>query len=302
MFASTFEEQDRAGRKKKTATAIAVTLLLHGAIILFLLLYVIHTPIPPFPDMGEGVEVNFGFDETGSGDVQALSPNPGPMESSSDASASNALPAAQDENLLAQENGEEDVVVPDKKEPTVKKTDPNSQFKPNNKPTNANNNINKTTNNENPNPQPTSDPNALFHKGAYGPKNGSNGDGNTGGPGDQGDPNGNPNSKNYEGDPGNGNTPGPGGLGNGGFSLKGRKSVALPAPDYCNEQGKVIIDIKVDKSGKVVKASYHRAGSTVINQCSINNAIAAAERAKFNSDNAADEFQFGTITYIYKVK
>ncbi|MFN8286580.1 MAG: energy transducer TonB [Chitinophagales bacterium] len=302
MFASTFENQERAERKKKTAIAIGATLLLHGAIALFLFLFIIHTPIPPFPDMGEGVEVNFGFDETGSGDVQATSPNPGQMQSSNDASASNSQPSAAEDNLLVQENGDEDVVVPDKKETPVKKPEPNSQFKPNNKPTNANNNINKTSNNENPNPQPSSDPNALFQKGAYGPKNGSNGDGNKGGAGDQGDPNGNPNSHNYEGDPGNGNTPGPGGLGNGGFSLKGRKSVALPAPEYCSEQGKVIIDIKVDRTGKVVNASLHRAGSTAINKCSIDNAIEAAKRAKFNPDNGADEFQFGTITYIYKVK
>ena len=99
---------------------------------------------------------------------------------------------------------------------------------------------------------------------------------------------------------GNGDGHGKGDL-NGGYSLAGRKKLALPAPQSCSTQGKVVVKIKVDKAGKVVSADFERFKSTTFDQCNINNALAAARKAAFNADSDAPEIQEGTITYIYKV-
>ncbi|MFN8300300.1 MAG: hypothetical protein U0T75_14460 [Chitinophagales bacterium] len=303
LATNTFQEEEKDFQKKKTIWASLSTALVVGSVLLILILIVIRTPIPPFPEEPGGVSVNFGVDISGEGDIQPMSENPSQQESAPAAAASSNN-APQQEDLLTQENSDAEVVVPKVEDKPKPKTNPNAEYKPNTRPnTNPTNNTKPSTATNNAPPQPKANDDALFKPGAPGANNNSKGDGNKGGPGDQGDPNGDPNSHNYEGGPGDGGGPGgPGGGGGGGFSLKGRSKVALPTADYCNERGKAIIDIKVDRNGSVVSASYHRSGSTVINQCSINNAIAAAKRAKFNRDDKAEEFQFGTITYIFTVK
>jgi outer membrane biosynthesis protein TonB len=299
MFASSFEQQDREFRTRKNTIAGTVTIVLHVAILLILFYTLLKTPNPPFEEMGGGMSVNFGFDEVGSGETQPFSYNPGPMESSDAASAA-APVAASPEEQLAQENGEEDVVVPKPEDKPKPKVNKEAVYKPNTKPTNNTTTATTKSNTQNENPQPTADPNAMFTKGAYGKPNNSKGDGTGGGQGDQGKPNGDPNSTNYL---GNGDGDGTGtGKGDGsGFSLAGRKKVNLPAPQSCSGQGKVVIKIRVDRSGKVTLAEFERFKSTTFDQCNIDNALAAARKATFNSDSDAPEIQTGTITYIYKV-
>jgi hypothetical protein len=142
----------------------------------------------------------------------------------------------------------------------------------------------------------------MFHKGAYGNPNNSHGDGTGGGQGDQGNPNGDPNSRNYLGSgDGNGTGPGHGDL-SGGFGLKGRKIVFSPKPEKCPSNGRVVIGIKVDRSGKVVEATFKRFASTVFDDCNKNNALNAARKATFNPDPNAPEIQEGSKTYIFKVE
>lgn len=299
MFASSFEQQDREFRTRKNTIAGTVTIVLHAAILLILFYTLLKTPNPPFEEMGGGMSVNFGFDEVGSGETQPFSYSPGPMESS-DAASSAAPVAASPEEQLAQENGEEDVVVPKPEDKPKPKVNKEAVYKPNTKPTNNTTTATTKSNTQNENPQPTADPNAMFTKGAYGKPNNSKGDGTGGGQGDQGKPNGDPNSTNYL---GNGDGDGTGtGKGDGsGFSLAGRKKVNLPAPQSCSSQGKVVVKIRVDRSGKVTVAEFERFKSTTFDQCNIDNALAAARKATFNPDSDAPEVQTGTITYIYKV-
>ncbi|MCW5909081.1 MAG: hypothetical protein KIS94_14545 [Chitinophagales bacterium] len=299
MFATAFDNEEKAFRTRKNTTAGVITLLVHALILLALLFSILRTPIPPFEDMGGGMAVNFGFDEAGTGETQPFSYNPGPMESSPSAgktSTANSSP----EEVLAQENGEEDVVVPKVEEKPKTKPKAETVYKPNQKTTATTVTSNQNTKTENPNPQPTANPDAMFTKGAYGKPNNSKGDGTGGGQGDQGKPTGDPNSTNYLGD-GDGNGNGPGKGDGSGYSLSGRKKVSIPAPQSCSTQGKVVIKIKVDRSGKVVTADFERFKSTVFDDCNINNARSAALKATFNPDSNAEEFQTGTITYIYKV-
>ena len=175
--------------------------------------------------------------------------------------------------------------------------------KPNTKPENKNTNP-ETSNHKSETPapvEPKADDNALFHKGAHGNPNNSKGDGTGNKPGDQGKPNGDPNSKSYLDGEGKGTGLGKGDL-HGGVSLRGRKSASLPPPKFCSEKGNVIIDITVDRNGNVVDAKYHRDGSTITDNCSIENAKRAAKLSKFNADANADEFQYGSINYVFTVQ
>ena len=76
-------------------------------------------------------------------------------------------------------------------------------------------------------------------------------DGNTIGSGDQGDPKGNPYSNSYY-----GGTSGGGGRGYGlsGRNLRNKGSVT----QQCNEEGRVVVKIIVDRTGKLSKPSLAR--------------------------------------------
>ena len=303
MFASPFEAEEKRFKRNKTGISVTVTVVLHALIILALLFSVLHTPDPPFEDNAGGMSVNFGFDEVGSGETQPFSYNPGPMENS--AAAANASPTeSTPEEVLSQDIEESDVVAPKVEDKPKPKVNNDAVFKPNPKPVTTTNTTksNSTTTNTTPT-SPQADPNAIFTKGAFGKPNNSTGDGTGGGKGDQGKPDGDPNSKSYLGDGGSGSGSG-GGKGdlNGGFSLKGRKKIALPNPTACNSRGTVVIAIKVDRNGKVVEAKFRLQGSTVSDECNVQNALQAARLATFNVDENAEEIQVGTITYINRIQ
>jgi TonB family protein len=118
----------------------------------------------------------------------------------------------------------------------------------------------------------------------------STGEGITYGPGNQGDPNGQPGVKRY----------GPGGgIGNGpSYSLAGRSARSLPKPAYPgNEGGIVVVEVTVDKLGKVSGVRAGIFGSTSSDPDLLEAATKAARAAKFNVDDNAPAFQKGTITY-----
>ena len=86
-----------------------------------------------------------------------------------------------------------------------------------------------------------------------------------------------------------------------GWSLKGRSAMALPTPSSeSNKEGKIIVKIWVDRSGKVLKAEAPEKGSTISDVTFVNKAKEAAKKAKFNADYNATETQVGTITYVFR--
>lgn len=116
--------------------------------------------------------------------------------------------------------------------------------------------------------------------------------------GNQGNPNGGRSDKYGNGGSGSGSTgSGPS------FSLGGRSAVALPKPSYPgNESGKVVVGIKVDKSGRVTSANPGERGTTVFTPSLLEAARQAALRATFNADPDAAISQTGSITYIFNVE
>lgn len=130
-------------------------------------------------------------------------------------------------------------------------------------------------------------------KKSYGDLLGSGGKGNTGKPGSQGDPNGDPNSNVLEGIS-NGSGRVGGGLG---------KRGVLHEPqinDRSQKTGRVVISVCVDKTGKVIKAEYTQKGSTTTDSELKDIARKAALQFKFTLSEI--EEQCGTITVDFKVK
>ena len=75
----------------------------------------------------------------------------------------------------------------------------------------------------------------------------------------------------------------------------------LPKPKYRGaKEGKIIIDVTVDATGKVTGASYQPKGSTITDGYLIEDAKAAALKARFTEKNTPIEG--GTITYIFRLK
>jgi protein TonB len=300
MFASQFDRDESSFRNRKNTIATIVTILVHALIILVLIFSILHTPTPPFEDNAGGMSVNFGTDAVGTGDEQPFTYNPG--SSVANAAASQPAPVENaPEKVLTQENEDNNVTVPKAEDKPKPKVNDKAVFKKNHKPSNNTNTSTAASPTSTPVQLPQPDSKAMFSKGAYGTPNHSKGDGQGAGQGDQGNPNGDPNSKNYLGNgDGKGEGGGHGDL-KGGAYLKGRKNTTLPTPNQCPSQGRVAITIRVDRNGKVTEAKLNPFKSTSVDDCNIQNALLAAQKATFNPDPNAPEIQEGTITYIYKV-
>ncbi|MDB9961087.1 energy transducer TonB [Oceanihabitans sp.] len=85
------------------------------------------------------------------------------------------------------------------------------------------------------------------------------------------------------------------------YSLVNRKHQFLPTPIYlCETSGKIVINITVNASGKVISTNYNNASSSG-NQCLIEHALEYAKKARFNTD-ASKASQIGTITFYFQGK
>ncbi|MDX5585672.1 MAG: energy transducer TonB [Aureibaculum sp.] len=91
--------------------------------------------------------------------------------------------------------------------------------------------------------------------------------------------------------------------GNGGdYGLVNRKAVSKPKPTYdCNEQGRVVVSISVDKSGRVISAQAGIKGTTNSAPCLLTRAKEAALKTRFNSDSKAPTKQVGSIIYNFSL-
>ena len=238
------------------------TAVIMALVAVVLLAFGYDPPDPPIPE--EGVEVNVGDSDFGLGD------NPQPANEASSYAPSSA------QNQVATQQTDPSVSMP---------STPNQG-----------NTSNTTTQEQTQqeNKEPEINRNALFPgKRNQNTQNGSGSQGVAGGQGDQGKPDGTPNSNNYSGN----------GTGTGGsYSLKERTAVSIPKPDYnSNLQGKIVIDIWVNQQGTVVRVEGPAQGSTLTNGAMVEKAKQAARKARFNVDNKAKEEQKGTITYIFTI-
>ena len=275
--------------------ALLGTLVFHGLLLLLFLFIVFKTPLPPFPDAGSpGIEVNFGTSDDGMGELQ---PREATSLKNSQAPALTEEVKTKIENLAAPV--EEAVVTQETEDaPEVLKEKPKSDVvtKPVETPV-------KVVEPAKPDVNVTS-----LYKGKSKTEGGQSGsEGETGKPGDQGSKDGTMESKYHGPGGGHGDTPGasgPGGEGGGiSYSLGGRKSQKIPLPEYTQQvEGRVVVEISVDKSGNVISAKPGVKGSTTTNSYLLEKAKQAALRAKFNAKPDAPDEQRGTIVYNFLLK
>jgi len=289
------------------------TTLVH-AVILALLILAGFT-IPPPPEMGEGIMVNFGTDETGSGMIEP-SPFSVQIEKATHPREKVAV-KTEDEHILTQ-NIEE--------APAVKKIDPEAAKKKLEK-IEADKKIKEQLTAERIRKEQEETErkrieaeqkrqadimnrtkNALANSKNAGTN--STGEGITGGPGNQGVTTGSINSKvrgdgSGLGDKGNGFGDKGNGLGNKGISynLQGRGFQSLPPPKYDYQgEGRVVVEVSVDRAGKVVQATPGTKGSTTLDEYLLKVAKEAALEASFEVKQDAPAIQKGTITYNFILK
>jgi hypothetical protein len=128
--------------------------------------------------------------------------------------------------------------------------------------------------------------------------NGSYGTGGTGGGVGTGNGTGNGSGTGPGSGSGSGGGSGAGrGTGVGNYNLAGRKALTKPKPGGCNENGTVVVQITVDRSGKVIKTETGR--GTNASPCLIANAKSAAMDTRWDAGNS--DKQVGSITYNFKV-
>lgn len=105
----------------------------------------------------------------------------------------------------------------------------------------------------------------------------------------KGSENGDPNSSKYY---GNTNSDG------GNYNLSGRKALLKPTVQpNCQEEGTVVVQIEVDRNGKVINAKPGYKGSDNTAECLLKAAKEAAEKTTWNPDSNAPIKQIGTIIY-----
>ncbi len=219
---------------------------------------------PPPPG---NIAINFGFNEQGSGNVQPQKnkpvnvPNPQPVKK-------------QPEKILTQENTDNPVIKTTKspeKKPKQTKPAP-TKPKPSKETSEVLKNIFDAPEGENNSASEGNDANTK---------------------GDKGSSQGNSNTDNYYGTGGNGgNDPN--------YQLGNRKAIKKPRPKFnCNEEGKVVIKITVNRAGKVISAVKDK--GTTASECLTNAAIEAAKNTTWEPDPNAEPKQIGKIIYNFKL-
>ena len=268
---------DIHNKRARIGTAIFMTLLL-----LFIFFFGL-TYLNPPPNSGP--VINFGFDEQGAGETASSEQVDEPVQEQQQEVTpppTESTPVVTDE--VTTQDVEEAAVVEKKEDPKPPVEQPKEVKDPpkeDPKPSNdLMDRLNKTKNQQDAS------------------KNDGNksGEGVTSGGGDEGKVGGDKNSQSRDGIGG----PGDGRLGD------GRKIMSKPTPDYpCEEHGRVIVKVYVDKNGDVTRVSAGESipggkSSNVFDSCLNKEAEKAAKKTKWQPDPNGGGEKFGYIIYNFE--
>lgn len=291
--------QDIQFESKKNMRAGAITIAILALLLLFLFLvgWTSPTQLQPIPE--EGIEVNLGNSDAGLGEDQPFLPGkPAPQDQQQYTPPKQV--ETQKEDVKDPLSNEKDEDAPEIKKPPVVKPEA-TKIADKEEPKKV---MPKKVETVAP-PAPVPQKAKAEFKGVNGTGTGGNeadsykkggSEGIAGGKGDQGRPGGNPDSKNYEG----------GGRGNSGVSisrgLQGRfftKVYSYQGDFDTNE--KVAVDVRIDKSGNVLSASYQPRGSTTSSASYKDKAIEIVKKSKLNAAPGGDDEQTGTVIINFKI-
>ena len=243
------------------------------AILLLLFLFLGLTYMDPPPE--NGIAINFGTTETGSGNIQpteAIQSAPQPVQTTATSTP--------DEEVLSQDI-EDAVVMKESKKKEVKKEAAKEEIKPKPavKPTPSKN---------------TTDALSSILNGPKSDGKAQGGEGNDKTAGDKGSPDGDPYANSYYG-------AGGGKGGGSGWGLNGRKLANTgKVVQDCNQSGTVVVQITVNRSGNVIAANYTK-GTTNTDPCLVNPALETARKHKWQPDENAPATQIGFIVVNFKL-
>ena len=269
--------------------SLAITTVVYALLILLLFLLRFWPPA----DMkimggggGGGIEMNFGDSDFGMGDNSKSEV----LNVKDEVKAATA--PTPDENIISDDNADDNVVVPKKENIKVKPVPIIKDVKPA---------VVKPKVSKSADDALSS---ILGNKG---------GDGNDTKSGNKGNANGSLNSNGYLGNGSGNGTGGGNGTGNGtgngggngggsGYSLGNRKALNKPQPDYtCQEQGRVAVQVSVDRNGNTISVIAGVQGTTNTAKCLLDQARIAAMNTKWQADSNAPEKQVGKIIYTFSL-
>ncbi|MBT9392339.1 hypothetical protein KLP40_04115 [Hymenobacter sp. NST-14] len=290
-------------REEHRREALLGTVVFHVALATLFFFAVFKGPDPPLETLGgDGVELNYGVDEVGSGDIQSQAP-----ANESQNREDSRPPAAQpdptppqpttppdptppsEERVVTSEAEESPVTVPPapkaapvpreevKPEPPKPKVDQRAVFTPRaNQSDGGGNGVNGTSN---------------------APTGNNNGD-NPGTVGDKGDPRGTYGGTAYSGEPGSGGrgtSPGSGGLEMSGWAFVNRPTAAA----LDNNSGFVRFKIKVNSDGEVEAVTKVSGNVSAAQERACRDAL---ENAEFRRTNSANGGATGFYTFKFTVR
>ena len=257
------------------------TVIIHGILILLLLFSILSLPKPA--PLDGGLLINFGDVVSAGGPTEpALNNTPAQMPREVE-----KQPVPEKKEGIMTQDFEKAAALP--KAPEKKKTEKSKPKPVEKKPAPVEKPVEK---------KPVVNPNALYsNKGTSGKSTTENGssEGIYKGQGNMGSPNGSPESDNY--------SQGLGGNGSTTFNLSGRSPIYLKEPEFnIQKEGIVVVEISVDRKGKVISATPGAKGSTLVDNTLYAAAKKAALESAFNVKSDASEKQTGTISYHFKLQ
>ena len=266
--------------------SFAITLVIMSLIVLALLIMKLTNAIIP-PDAEDGIAITFGTDNMGMGEINPPKPTEETVateEPTEETPKTETTPTEQP--VLTQNDDEETVVIPKeevkKKKETPKETKPTAK-KPQKPAASTTDALSSVLNASVKNP----------HSG-----NGSGSQGDDNVLGYKGDPKGNPYASSFFGDSSDGSGSGSGKS----WGLNGRRYISGEKIfQDCNESGLVIVQIEVDRSGKVVRAKAGEKGTTNKAPCLLDAARKSAMTYRFNADEKAPQTQIGFLSIRFKL-
>jgi periplasmic protein TonB len=280
-------------------------------LVLIISFFIIWSPPNPPLDAGSGLELNFGTDDAGSGDVQTYNPGgtPAPVQPPAPGEVKPATQVPENQptenavkpqptetqtpDMLTTRDEESEVEVPTKEKAKPQEVRP-EPAKPKAEP------------------KPVINEKALFTKkntGAGGktdgsgnrPAGGNEGD-DTGKTGHKGQSDGDLDGRAYFGKKGSGGQ-GNGGQGGASMNVPGWRWTARPKPiDESSEEGKIVFTVRIDEAGKVL--------SCVVRETTVSPTLVAIykkeimENTRFETDNNGTPapVSTGTITFLIRGK
>jgi len=268
-----------ATEKKNKRKGVITSVVIHA---LLLLLFAFFGMSYTYPPVEEGMMINFGNTETGLGDTES---DPAQSEIIQEETEEEVTPTEAVQEQPVENTVQEEVVTQDMLDAIAlekaekKKAQEDAERKAEEERVLAEQ---KRIQEEK---KAASD--ALFAKAKAGQ---GKGEGNTEPGGNQGAQDGTPGAPH-----------GLGGSGNGfKFDLGGRSMISAPKiVDNSQKEGKVVVDIIVDKYGKVVKATPGARGSTTTDRHLEKLATEAAYNTKFNARPDAPIQQKGSMTFVF---